>query len=135
MSIGQFALQSAIYSTLNSDSNLTSTLGAGVFDDVTEGTDTPFVTIGEDTASEYDTKDLDGAETTINIDVWSEYKGSKECKQIMDRIHDLLHDSNISVTGFNLVNLRFEFSDIIRDPDGVTRHGVMRFRAVILGTS
>jgi hypothetical protein len=135
MSIGQFALQSAIYSTLNSDSNLTSTLGAGVFDDVTEGTDTPFVTIGEDTASEYDTKDLDGTETTINIDVWSEYKGSKECKQIMDRIHDLLHDSNISVTGFNLVNLRFEFSDIIRDPDGVTRHGVMRFRAVILGTS
>ena len=113
MSIGQFALQSAIYSTLNSDNNLTSTLGASVFDDVTEGTDTPFVTIGEDTASEYDTKDLDGTETTINIDVWSEYKGSKECKQIMDRIHDLLHDSSISVTGFNLVNLRFEFSDII----------------------
>ena len=135
MSIGQFALQSAIYSTLNSDSNLTSTLGAGIFNDVTEGTNTPFVTIGDDTASEYDTKDLDGTETTINIDVWSEYKGSKECKQIMDRIHDLLHDSNISVTGFNLVNLRFEFSDIIRDPDGVTRHGVMRFRAVILGTS
>tara|TARA_Y100000592_G_C5219867_1_gene198951 strand:- start:34 stop:441 length:408 start_codon:yes stop_codon:yes gene_type:complete len=135
MSIGQFALQSAIYSTLNGDSNLTSTLGAGIFNDVTEGTNTPFVTIGDDTASEYDTKDLDGTETTINIDVWSEYKGSKECKQIMDRIHDLLHDSNISVTGFNLVNLRFEFSDIIRDPDGVTRHGVMRFRAVILGTS
>ena len=135
MSIGQFALQSAIYSTLNGDSNLTSTLGAGIFNDVTEGTNTPFVTIGDDTASQYDTKDLDGTETTINIDVWSEYKGSKECKQIMDRIHDLLHDSNISVTGFNLVNLRFEFSDIIRDPDGVTRHGVMRFRAVILGTS
>ena len=56
-------------------------------------------------------------------------------KNIMDRIHDLLHDSNLSVTGFNLVNLRFEFSDILRDPDGITRHGVMRFRAIILGTS
>ena len=51
MSIGQFALQSAIYSTLNGDSNLTSTLGAGIFNDVTEGTNTPFVTIGDDTAS------------------------------------------------------------------------------------
>ena len=52
----------------------------------------------------------------------------------MDKIHDLLHDSNISVTGFNLINLQFDFSDILRDPDGVTRHGVMRFRAIILGS-
>ena len=89
MSIGQFTLQSTIYSTLNGDSNLTSTLDTG----------------------------------------------AKETKNIMDRIHDLLHDSSLSVTGFNLVNLRFEFSDILRDPDGVTRHGVMRFRAIILGTS
>ena len=135
MSVGQFALQSAIYSALNGDSNLTSTLGASVFDDVTEGTSTPFITIGEETATEFDTKDLAGSENTINIHIWSEYKGSKETKQIMDRVHDLLHDSSLSVTGFNLVNMRFEFSDIIRDPDGVTRHGVMRFRAVILGTS
>ena len=33
MSTGQFALQSAIYTKLNSDSNLTSTLGAAVYDD------------------------------------------------------------------------------------------------------
>jgi len=69
----------------------------------------------------------------VNLDVWSQYKGSKEVKQIMDKIHDLLHDSSISVSGFNLINLRFEFADIMRDPDGVTRHGVMRFRAIILG--
>ena len=133
MSIGQFALQTAIYSTLSSDSNLTSTLGAGVFDEVTEGATYPFVALGEETAVDYSTKDLVGGETTINIHIWSQYKGSKETKNIMDRIHDLLHDSDISVSGFNLINLRFEYSDIMRDPDGVTRHGVMRFRAIILG--
>ena len=78
---------------------------------------------------------MSGSEYTINFDVWSKYKGSKETKQIMDRIHDLLHDYALSVTGFNLINLRFEFGDILIDPDGVTRHGVMRFRAIILGTS
>ena len=52
----------------------------------------------------------------------------------MDKVHDLLHDSSLSVTGFNLINLRYEFSDIIRDPDGVTSHGGMRFRAIILGS-
>jgi len=135
MSIGQFALQSTIYSTLSADNTLTSTLGAGVYDEVLEGASYPFVSLGEETAIDYGTKDLDGGETTLNIHIWSQYKGAKETKEIMDRIHDLLHDSNLSVTGFNLINLRFEFSDILRDPDGVTRHGVMRFRAIILGTS
>ena len=135
MSTGQFALQSSIYSALNGDSNLTSTLGAGIYDEVIEGSAYPFVQIGEDTLLDYSTKNEAGSLVTVNIHVWSQYTGSKETKNIMDRIHDLLHDSSLSVTGFNLVNLRFEFSDILRDPDGVTRHGVMRFRAIILGTS
>ena len=135
MSIGQFALQTTIYSTLSNDNTLTNTLGAGVFDEVVENASYPFVALGEETAIDYSTKDLDGGEFTINIHVWSQYKGSKQTKEIMDRIHDLLHDSSLSVSGFNLANLRFEFSDILRDPDGITRHGVMRFRAIILGTN
>lgn len=134
MSIGQFALQTTIYSTLSGDNTLTNTLGAGVFDEVLDNATYPFVSLGEETAIDYSTKDLNGGEFTINIHVWSQYKGSKQTKEIMDRVHDLLHDSNLSVSGFNLVNLRFEFSDILRDPDGVTRHGVMRFRAIILGS-
>ena len=134
MSIGQFALQTTIYSTLSNDNTLTNTLGAGVFDEVVENASYPFVALGEETAIDYSTKDLDGGEFTINIHVWSQYKGSKQTKEIMDRIHDLLHDSSLSVSGFNVINLRFEFSDILRDPDGVTRHGVMRFRAIILGS-
>jgi hypothetical protein len=134
MSIGQFAFQQAIYSALNV-SALTSDLSCAVLDEVKQSQNYPFLTIGEETAIDYSTKDVIGGEYTVNIDVWSQYKGSKETKQIMDKVHDLLHNNNLSVTGFNLINLRFEFSDILRDPDGVTRHGVMRFRAVILGTS
>ena len=134
MSIGQFQLQSAIYSALNV-SAITSTLSCGVYDEVIEGNTYPFITLGEETSIDYGTKDLTGGEYTINIHIWSQYKGSKETKQIMDKVHDLLHDIDLTVTGFNLINLRFEYSDIMRDPDGVTRHGVMRFRAIILGTN
>ena len=135
MALGQFAIQSAIYSRLNGDSNLTNTLSAGIYDEVQEGNSYPFVSMGRDGSIDYSTKDVDGSEYTINLDIWSQYKGSKETKQIMDRIHDLLHDYSLSVTGFNLVNLRFEFGDVLIDPDWITRHGVMRFRAIILGTS
>lgn len=135
MSTGSFALQERIYTTLNSDSNLTSTLGAAVYDDVPESSSYPFVSIGADTTADFSTKDLSGSQVTLNLDIWSQYKGSKEAKNIMDRIHSLLHDTSLSVTGFNLVNLRFESSGVLRDPDGITRHGVMRFRAVMLGTA
>ena len=133
MSIGLFELQEALYSRLSSDNTLTNTLGAGVFDEVTQNQATPYISMGYGTAIEYGTKDLDGGEFTVTFDIWSEYKGAKECKQKMARVHTLLHNHSLSVSGFNLINLRFEFSDILIDPDGVTRHGVMRFRAIILG--
>lgn len=132
MSVGQFALQSAVYSALNVEA-ITTTLSCGVYDEVVEGNTYPFITLGEETTIDYSTKTETGSETTINIHIWSRYKGSKQTKEIMDKVHDLLHDVNLSVTGFSLINLRFEYSDILRDPDGITRHGVMRFRAIILG--
>jgi hypothetical protein len=132
MSVGQFALQSAIYTALNVNA-ITATLVCGVYDEVVEGNTYPFITLGEETTIDYSTNNETGSETTINIHIWSRYKGSKQTKEIMDKVHDLLHDVNLSVTGFSLINLRFEYSDILRDPDGITRHGVMRFRAIILG--
>lgn len=135
MSVGQFQLQQALFTKLNSDNTLTDTLGAAVHDDVPASITYPFINIGADSVLEYGEKSSDGGEHTVVIDIWSQYKGSKECKQIMDRIHDLLHDSSLSVSGFNHINSRFEFSDILRDPDGVTRHGVMRFRVLTLGTT
>lgn len=132
MSMGLFALQSAIYSRLNSDGNLTTTLGASIFDDVPENPTYPFVGIGQDTSVDFSTKDANGSENTITLDIFSRYLGSKETKDIMDRVHTLLHDAAITVSGQNLINIRFEFGDILREPDGLTRHGVMRFRAIML---
>ena len=133
MSVGQFALQEAIYSALNV-SAITSDLNCAVVNEPTNDQSYPFIQLGEDRVDDYSTKVEAGGEYELNFDIWSQYKGSKECKQIMDKIHDLLHDSSISVTGFNLVNIQLDYSDILRDPDGVTRHGVMRFRAIILGS-
>ena len=130
MSLHGFALQESIYSTLNGDS----TLGAliqGVFDSVPDGQSLPVVTIGTQSTIDNGTKTLDARDYIFNVDVYSDYRGMKEIKNIQKEIYRLLHESSLSVSGASFVNCRCEFTTDILEDDGVTRHGVMRFRTYV----
>ena len=131
MSDHSIQLQKTIFDVLNGDSNLTSTLGATVYDYVPDSSSFPYVKLGEETAIDNGTKTLQGNEHTLVIHSFSRYRGSKQIKEIMSRIYALLHESSLSVSGASLVNLRFEFSDVIKENDGLTSHGLQRFRAVV----
>lgn len=98
-----------------------SELAAGVF---------PFVVIGEDTAIEFDDDDTEGQETTLTLHAWSRYPGKKEVKQVLDAIYNALHDKPLTVTGQIVILVLFEFMETIVDPDGLTQHGVIRFRLI-----
>jgi hypothetical protein len=124
-------LQKTIFDSLSGDNNLTSTLGAAVYDFVPDSSAFPYVKIGEETSIDNGTKTLQGNEHTLVIHSFSRYRGSKQIKEIMSRIYALLHESSLSVSGASLVNLRFEFSDVIKENDGLTSHGLQRFRAVV----
>lgn len=131
-----FDLQKAIFSTLESAS-ITDYGGAaitGIFDDLPEGTDYPYVVIGEDTAVDDSSKDKTIFEHTLTIHVWSQYRGRRDIKVIMEQVHDALHNVDISIAGASLCNLRQEFQTTLLENDGITRHGVMRFRAVVSDT-
>ena len=133
MSIHSFELGSTIYSTLTGNVSLMSDV-TGVFDDVPENTEYPYIVIGEETSIDNATKDTDGREYTIVLHIWSRFRGLKETKQIIAKVYDLLHNVNLSVTGASLVNIREEFTSTLMDSDGITRHGIMRFRVVIFDT-
>ncbi len=131
MSDHSIQLQKTIFDSLSGDNNLTSTLGATVYDYVPDSSAFPYVKLGEETAIDNGTKSLQGNEHTLVIHSFSRYRGSKQIKEIMSRIYALLHESSLSVSGASLVNLRFEFSDVIKENDGLTSHGLQRFRAVV----
>lgn len=131
MTLYSWPLQRAIFDTLDG-----SILGLGgatvaVYDDVPENTAYPYVVIGEETAANNGTKDVDGIEHTLTLHVWSQYRGRREIKEIMSSVYQLLHDAAITVSGASLVNIRQEFNNTLMENDGITRHGVMRFRAVV----
>ena len=127
-----FELQKTIFSKLNTDATIKNTLSATVHDHVPQGTAFPYIVIGEETMTDDEsTKDIDFNNFTLTIHVFSRNRGRKEAKNIMARIYELLHTQSLSVTGATHVNTRFEFSDIIREEDGLTYHGVQRFRTIL----
>ena len=133
MALHSFALQQAIFTALDNATinDVSGNSITGVFDDVPENTAYPYVVIGEETATNIDTKDKDAHEHTLTIHVWSQYRGRKEIKNIMSSVYTTLHNASITVSGSSLVNIRHEFENTLTEADGITRHGVMRFRAVV----
>ena len=130
MALHGFPLQEALYARLNGDATL-GALITGVYDAVPDDTNLPIVVIGPTTTSDDGSMTLDGRDYIFNVDVWSDYRGMKETKNIAARVYTLLHEFDLSVSGANLIDLRCEFSSEVLENDGVTRHGVMRFRAFI----
>jgi hypothetical protein len=118
-------LQKAIYSKLSTS------LVIPVYDHVPQGSEYPYIVIGEDTAIEWDTDDSVGSESTLTLHVWTRNRGRKECKEIMDSIYDVLHRCELAVTGYNVVNCAWELAETFVDPDGKTRHGVTRYRIIM----
>jgi hypothetical protein len=104
-----------------------------VFDAVPQGQAKPYAVIGDDTAADWPQSiDVDGEEVEITVHVWSVYAGRKEVKTLMGRIRAALHEAPLAVPGFALVSLRCLSERSFLEPDGATRHGVIRFRAQVM---
>lgn len=140
MSTPNNALQAAIYTRLTGFAALTALIGANkVYDHVPQTAAAPYVVIGDDTAADWSTKTTNGWDVTITIHVWDfEKAGRKSVKAILSAIYDALHrqEDNITVSGFTLVMLQWEFEETFQDPaiEGQNDHyyhGVARYRALI----
>lgn len=133
MSLHSWEFQKGIYSALASATinDVSGNRITNIFDDVPSGTPYPYIVVGDSTQVNISTKTVDIQEYTITLHIWSEYRGKAEVKQIMDQIYTTLHDNAITVTGATLVDIKQEFEETFVESDGITRHGVMRFRAVV----
>ena len=127
-------IQKKIFETLNNG------LAYPVYDDVPflpEGMPTenfPYVVIGDDTLIPWDNDTNIGVDATLTLHVWSRYKGRVEAKNIQGEIYTLLNRSSLTIAGFTVVDLLFEFSETFVENDGQTRHGVQRFRMTVQET-
>lgn len=100
-----------------------------VYDQVPENAAMPYIAMGEMEARDWSDKINPGQEVTSTIHIWSSYPGRKEAAQIMDEIISTLTSSPLSLEGgFRAVVSALDLAEIIVDIDGITRHGVIRFK-------
>ena len=134
--IGLSVLINAVYDRIDGHA-LTSTYR--IFDYVPRdneviNTDFPFVTIGDvygGRSYSFGAQDYDPEDNSISIHVWSDYKGKKECADMMDNICQALTSSDFVIGGYTmLLKLVDDYSIIIDDtePANPIYHGIITFR-------
>ena len=105
----------------------------GVHDSVPDNTDEPYIVIGEDDFQDWSSHTFDGFQGDVTLHVWSAKKGRKECKEIQNRVYELLNDQDIAVPNHKTVNFRLGLNEIFKDSDGKTHRGLMRFDFILGG--
>lgn len=120
-------VQEAICDILGSDAVLTAAV-EGVYESVPEGSAFPYVQIGEFLETKDAVFERDGRNVLGTLHVWSQYEGQAECWQIISLIGDLIDETTPSVDGATVELCEVEQAQVLRDPDGRTRHGVVQIR-------
>ncbi len=126
--------QQAIYTTLNGNISATVYDNVPVLPSGQPAANFPYVNIGDATTEPWDTDDQLGAVVTVTMHIWSREDGLKQTKDIAGEIYDELHRATLTATGYVFVDCLHDGSQFMTDPDGVTRHGVVRYRMTIQAT-
>jgi Protein of unknown function (DUF3168) len=131
MPSASWALQKAIHVALTQAAAITALVGGvRIYDDVPRDATFPYVTHGQSVVRDWSTVTDDAHEHLVTLHVWTRGAGRKQAHEILGLIERTLDQQALALDGHTLVSLRHEFSDIRRDADGETWHGLLRLRAV-----
>lgn len=119
-------LQKAVYAALSGDSTLSAMI-TGVYNDVPQGTDYPYVVIGAAVA-----RDISGVQThkeqvQMTLSCYSRGRGAKETLDIANEVQRLLHRQSLTLdTGYTLEMLQVGRVDVSTLRDGITWAAVLQ---------
>lgn len=106
----------------------------GVYDDVPQTAAFPYLRISTPTGIPFDTFGTAGKERTVQVSVFSQYEGTKEAHDILDKVVQLLNHQALAITGHTTVLIDYEQDGggAEEDVNGVkTVHTWARFRVIV----
>lgn len=136
------ALQEAIVAALKADTTLTDLISGRVYDrvpgDPTRPPPTnifPYVRVGQDQDIEDGADCIEASEIFAQIDVFSRAYGKSEVKSIAGSVRRVLHEADLTLDENALVLIKHENTLYRTDPDGLTEHAILIFRALTEATT
>lgn len=124
-------MQAAAVQALLNDMSVTALVGDRVYDDVPPNPTFPYISWGDDGTNDDGSDCVVGSEVFFSLHVWSKAVGKPQAKRIAGVVRNCLDEAALSVTGYHLVTLHHRITRWPNQPDGVIKHGVVTFRALL----
>lgn len=132
MTAQNLELQAAIVAAVQADTALMALIN-GIYDRVPSdpwGSVQGYISFGpEDTITQTDCVDF--YDISIQLDVWSRQPGRVHCKQILHELRRVME--TVETTENPIVDIGDPSEQIMRDPDGLTTHGVLQYTVLMEG--
>lgn len=123
------ALQGAINTRLRSQ---VSGVANRVFDRVLADVVFPYIEIGSFQTVDDGAQCHDGQEVYATLHVWSCAVGQVEVKTIAGAVRGALHEAELDLgAAWQFLEIAHQDTRYLKDPDGLTSHAVLSFRALI----
>lgn len=94
----------------------------------------PYITINGVSLTPDDSKTENGIIALFDIAVWSRSKSALTWRGIASDVYDALQKYDLSVTGVNVIDCRFDASNEVQSPDGITNSHVTTIRVLYRST-
>ena len=91
----------------------------------------PWVTIYSVESNQFDNDVTLGFDCSMTVHSWSNIRDMGSIETIKQAIYNVLHNNTLAFDGFCSVEYCQEFQTTLRDPDGITLHGVQRFKIIV----
>jgi Protein of unknown function (DUF3168) len=134
MSDPSLELQAAVVTALKANAGVVAVVGSRVYDNVPPSATFPYISLGDSQVLPDKADCIDGTEIFFNLDGWSRDTRFPECKTISKAVVAALDDQPLTVTGYTAVVFELDNINYLRDPDGITRHVALSFRALVQST-
>ena len=128
------AIQKGLRTRLVANAGVTDIVSTRVYDEPPQAVTFPYLRFDQITANAFDTDSTLGSVVDITIEANSRSaSGRVEAVQIVEAVRAALHrqETNITVTGFTLVELIFQTYSVTRDTDGRGYTAVIALQALL----
>lgn len=126
------ALHRALFDHLRADADLAVLLGdpPRVHDETPARPVWPLVVFGRAETRPWGGLEGEGLEHVLTLTALSRFDGAEEARAIVAALRARLHNADLTLDGWRLVNPRVTYGDVFRSADGRGFRGVIRVRAV-----